>query len=68
MSKKDKKVVIETGEAGKGTTEISDSANTEELEERALSVFSSDRNEDIVALVFCLATTFLVLVFTKWMV
>lgn len=68
MSKKDKKVVIETGEAGKGTTVISDGANTEELEERALSVFSSDRNEDIVALVFCLITTFLVLVFTKWIV
>ncbi len=68
MSDKDKKVVIETVEAGKGTTEISEDANTEELEERALSVFSSDRNEDIVALIFCLITTFLVLVFTKWMV
>jgi hypothetical protein len=68
MSDEDKKVTIETGDAGKGSTAISEGANTEELEERALSVFSSDRNEDIVALVFCLITTFLVLVFTKWMV
>ncbi|MBU0961082.1 MAG: hypothetical protein KKD01_16310 [Proteobacteria bacterium] len=59
---------METGEAGKGTSELSESANTEELEERALSVFSSERNEDITALVFCLITTFLVLLFTKWMV
>lgn len=42
--------------------------NAEELEERALSVFSSDRNEDITALVFCLITTFFVLLFTKWLV
>jgi len=41
--------------------------NGEELEERALSVFNSERAEDITALIFCLATTFLVLVFTKWM-
>ena len=41
--------------------------NVEELEERALSVFSSERAEDITALVFCLITTFLVLLFTKWM-
>jgi hypothetical protein len=68
MSDEEKKVTIETGDAGKGSTEISENANTEELEERALSVFSSDRNEDIVALVFCLITTFLVLLFTKWLV
>ncbi len=68
MSDEDKKVTIETGEAGKGTTDISENANTQELEERALSVFSSDRNEDIVALIFCLITTFLVLLFTKWLV
>ena len=68
MSDEEKKVTIETGDAGKGTTELSEKANTEELEERALSVFSSDRNEDIVALVFCLITTFLVLLFTKWLV
>ncbi len=67
MSNKGKKVSIETGEAGKGSTEIPESANTEELEERALSVFSSDRNEDITALIFCLITTFLVLLFTKWL-
>lgn len=42
--------------------------NTEELEERALSVFSSERNEDLTALGFCLATTFIVLLFTKWLV
>ncbi len=45
-----------------------DDKNTEELEERALSVFSSERNEDITALVLCLATTFIVLLFTKWLV
>lgn len=45
-----------------------DDNNTDELEERALSVFSSERNEDITALVFCLATTFIVLLFTKWLV
>lgn len=43
-------------------------APKEANEERALSVFSSDRNEDIVALIFCLITTFFVLLFTKWMV
>lgn len=42
-------------------------ANVEELEERALSVFNSERAEDLTALVFCLITTFVVLVFTKWM-
>jgi hypothetical protein len=68
MSDEEKKVTIETGDSGKGSTELSGSANTEELEERALSVFSSDRNEDITALVFCLITTFLVLLFTKWLV
>lgn len=41
--------------------------NIEELEERALSVFSSERAEDLTALIFCLITTFVVLVFTKWM-
>ena len=68
MSDKEKKVTIETGDAGKGTSEIGEKANTEELEERALSVFSSERNEDMTALVLCLITTFLVLLFTKWMV
>ncbi|MCP3888858.1 MAG: hypothetical protein GY702_08270 [Desulfobulbaceae bacterium] len=59
---------MDTGDAGKGTTELPDDANTEELEERALSVFNSERNEDLTALVFCLATTFIVLLFTKWLV
>lgn len=42
-------------------------ANVDELEERALSVFSSERAEDLTALIFCLITTFVVLIFTKWM-
>ena len=63
----DEKITIETGDAGKGTSTIDKEANTEELEERALSVFASERNEDITALVFSLITTFIVLVFTKWM-
>ncbi len=62
------KKTIETGDAGKGQTVISDNANTEELEERALSVFNSERNEDLTALVLCLATTFIVVLFTKWLV
>ena len=44
--------------------EVTEDAN----EERALSVFSSERNEDLTALTFCLITTFLVLLFTKWLV
>jgi len=47
--------------------ETKQEANVEELEERALSVFNSERAEDLTALVFCLITTFVVLVFTKWM-
>ncbi len=42
-------------------------ANVDELEERALSVFNSERAEDLTALIFCLITTFVVLVFTKWL-
>ena len=68
MNDDKKDVIIETGDAGKGTSVIADGANTEELEERALSVFSSERNEDMTALILCLITTFLVLLFTKWMV
>ena len=41
--------------------------NVEKLEERALSVFNSERAEDLTALIFCLITTFVVLVITKWM-
>ncbi|MCF6186049.1 MAG: hypothetical protein L3J49_01020 [Desulfobulbaceae bacterium] len=63
----DDKITIETGDAGKGESEISKNANTEELEERALSVFSSERNEDMTALILSLLTTFIVLIFTKWM-
>ena len=62
----EEKITIETGDAGKGTSEISKDANAEELEERALSVFASERNEDLTALVLCLVVTFLVLIFTKW--
>ena len=64
----DKKIDIDTGDAGKGTSSIPADANTEEMEERALSVFASERNEDLTALIFCLITTFLVLLFTKWLV
>ena len=42
-------------------------ANTDKLEERALSVFSSERNEDLTALILSLITTFIVLIFTKWL-
>ncbi|MEA2115989.1 MAG: hypothetical protein U9P36_11500 [Thermodesulfobacteriota bacterium] len=63
----EEKITIETGDAGKGTSEIAKDANTEELEERALSVFSSERNEDMTALVLSLVTTFLVMLFTKWL-
>ncbi|MGB3210330.1 MAG: hypothetical protein WBB19_06455 [Desulforhopalus sp.] len=62
------KKTIDTGSEGKGHMDISVDANTEELEERALSVFNSERNEDLTALVLCLATTFIVLLFTKWLV
>jgi hypothetical protein len=68
MSDNNKNITIETGDAGKGTSVVAEGANTQELEERALSVFSSERNEDMTALIFCLITTFLVLLFTKWMV
>jgi hypothetical protein len=63
----DEKITIETGDAGKGTSEIDKNANVEELEERALSVFASERNEDLTALILCLITTFIVLLFTKWL-
>ncbi|GAB6177162.1 hypothetical protein JCM16814_20530 [Desulfobaculum senezii] len=36
-------------------------------EERALSVFESERNEDLTALGFVLVVVFFVLLFTKWM-
>jgi len=36
-------------------------------EERALSVFASEKNEDLTALGLVLVVTFLVLLFTKWL-
>ena len=59
---------IDTGSEGKGSHKFAAQADTQEMEERALSVFSSERNEDITALIFTLITTFVVLLFTKWMV
>lgn len=46
---------------------VKNEANVDELEERALSVFNSERAEDLTALILCLATTFMVMLFTKWM-
>lgn len=64
----EKKVDIDTGPEGKGSHAFAQNGNTQEMEERALSVFASERNEDLTALIFCLITTFLVLLFTKWLV
>ncbi len=36
------------------------------MEERALSVFASERNEDITAMVLTFLSALIVLVFTKW--
>ena len=36
-------------------------------EERALSVFASEKNEDLTALVLVMVVTFLTLLFTKWL-
>lgn len=36
------------------------------MEERALSVFASERSEDITAMVFTFMSALLVLIFTKW--
>ncbi|MGE4468599.1 MAG: hypothetical protein AB7D47_00535 [Desulfovibrio sp.] len=43
-------------------------ADQQENEERALSVFASERNEDLTALGLVLVVTFVVLLFTKWLV
>jgi hypothetical protein len=67
MTEEKEKITIDTGDAGKGTSEIPKDADTDELEERALSVFASERNEDMTALILCLVVTFFVLLFTKWM-
>lgn len=64
----EKKIEINTGSEGKGSHAFSENGKTQEMEERALSVFASERNEDLTALIFCLITTFLVLLFTKWLV
>ena len=64
----EKKIDIDTGSEGKGSHAFKQNADTNEMEERALSVFASERNEDLTALVFCLVTTFVVLLLTKWMV
>jgi len=40
----------------------------EQNEERALSVFASEKNEDLTALVMVMIVTFLVLLTTKWLV
>ena len=64
----DKKIDIDTGMEGKGEHAFKQEADTQEMEERALSVFASERNEDLTALTLCLITTFLVLLFTKWIV
>lgn len=45
----------------------SEEKDVKQLEERALSVFNSERAEDLTALIFCLITTFIVLLFTKWL-
>ncbi len=50
-----------------GNSEMNSEGNVDELEKRALSVFSSERSEDITALVLSLVTTFIVLLFTKWL-
>ena len=42
-------------------------ADQEANEERALSVFASEKNEDLTALGLVLVVTFLVLLFTKWL-
>ncbi|WP_147820587.1 hypothetical protein [Salidesulfovibrio onnuriiensis] len=36
-------------------------------EERALSVFASEKNEDLTALSLVIVVTFVVLLFTKWL-
>ncbi len=59
---------IDTGSEGKGSHTYKEDAGTQEMEERALSDIASARTEHLTALLYCLITTFLVLLFTKWMV
>ncbi|GAB7024075.1 hypothetical protein [Salidesulfovibrio brasiliensis] len=42
-------------------------SDQQDNEERALSVFASEKNEDLTALVLVLIVTFFVLLFTKWL-
>ena len=44
-----------------------DNKDQADNEERALSVFASERNEDLTALTFVLIVTFVTLLFTKWL-
>ncbi|XPV74964.1 MAG: hypothetical protein ACNI27_10010 [Desulfovibrio sp.] len=41
--------------------------NQDNLEERALSVFASERSEDLTALTLVIIVVVLVLLFTKWL-
>jgi len=63
----DAKENIVNNSPDKDATGAENNSGSEELEERALSVFASERNEDITALVLSLITTFIVLLFTKWL-
>ncbi len=62
------KKTVQANNSATGEHNHSNGANTDELEERALSVFSSERSEDLTALALSLITTFIVLLFTKWLV
>ena len=46
---------------------VASAEEQEANEERALSVFASEKNEDLTALGLVLVVTFLVLLFTKWL-
>lgn len=46
---------------------VRNEADQQENEERALSVFASERNEDLTALGLVLIVTFVTLLFTKWL-
>ena len=56
--------MTEENTKGKGVTIIDDQSKNEE---RALSVFASEKNEDLTALVLVIIFTFFVLLFTKWL-
>lgn len=46
---------------------VANADEQQENEERALSVFASEKNEDLVALTLVIIVTFTVLLFTKWL-